>query len=95
MRHARTSLDPRQPGGWLVETERAADGRPTASLTAFLTNRECPWRCVFCDLWQFALDREVAAVSPHALFESALARKAALEAGAPPEKPGLLSRLFG
>ncbi|MBA3393335.1 MAG: serine/threonine protein kinase [Deltaproteobacteria bacterium] len=28
-------------------------------------------------------------------FESALAMKTALEAGAPPEKPGLLSRLFG
>jgi hypothetical protein len=28
-------------------------------------------------------------------FESALAMKAALEQGAPPEKPGLLSRLFG
>ncbi|MCC7374970.1 MAG: hypothetical protein IT581_09955 [Verrucomicrobiales bacterium] len=59
MRPSRKALDPRQPGGWLVENERAVDGRLIGSLTAFLTNRECPWRCVFCDLWQFALDREV------------------------------------
>ena len=24
--------------------------------TIFLMNRECPWRCVMCDLWKFALD---------------------------------------
>jgi radical SAM enzyme (TIGR01210 family) len=29
-----------------------ADGRVAPVLTVFLTNRECPWRCVMCDLWR-------------------------------------------
>lgn len=44
----------------MVESERAADGRVVATLTAFLTNRECPWRCVYCDLWKHALPESVA-----------------------------------
>ncbi len=36
----------------LVEDERAADGTVARMATVFLTGRECPWRCVMCDLWQ-------------------------------------------
>jgi hypothetical protein len=36
-----------------VEDERAADGRVVRAATVFLTGRECPWRCVMCDLWTF------------------------------------------
>jgi radical SAM enzyme (TIGR01210 family) len=35
----------------LVEDERADDGRVVRVATVFLTGRECPWRCVMCDLW--------------------------------------------
>lgn len=28
--------------------------------TLFLTNRECPWRCLMCDLWQNTLTESVA-----------------------------------
>ena len=37
----------------IVEDERTADGRIARSATVFLTGRECPWRCVMCDLWRY------------------------------------------
>jgi radical SAM enzyme (TIGR01210 family) len=45
--------DPWRHQGVLVEEERRADGRPARMATAFLTGRECPWRCTMCDLWRF------------------------------------------
>lgn len=36
----------------LLETEPDHDGRPIQTGTIFLINRECPWTCVMCDLWQ-------------------------------------------
>lgn len=50
-RPARTPRDPWAPPRVLVEDERAADGSAVRSATIFLTGRECPWRCVMCDLW--------------------------------------------
>ena len=35
----------------MIEPERAADGICVDTATVFLTGRECPWRCVMCDLW--------------------------------------------
>ena len=37
----------------MVEDERAADGQIARVATVFLTGRECPWRCVMCDLWHY------------------------------------------
>jgi hypothetical protein len=37
---------------WFSEPETDADGRSRDCLTVLLRNPECPWRCVFCDLWQ-------------------------------------------
>jgi radical SAM enzyme (TIGR01210 family) len=50
-RPARAANDPWQPPRVVVEDERAADGTMTRVATMFLTGRECPWRCVMCDLW--------------------------------------------
>jgi archaeosine synthase beta-subunit len=36
-----------------IEDERTHDGRAARTATVFLTGRECPWRCVMCDLWRF------------------------------------------
>ncbi len=47
----RRSLDPHRAARWMVEEELQADGRLATGLTLFLTNRECPWRCLMCDLW--------------------------------------------
>jgi radical SAM enzyme (TIGR01210 family) len=54
-RPARTTLDPRVPYAFLVEEECSAAKEVVPVATVFLTNRECPWRCVMCDLWRNTL----------------------------------------
>jgi radical SAM enzyme (TIGR01210 family) len=39
------------------EPETDAAGRSRDCLTVLLRNPECPWRCVFCDLWQHTTPR--------------------------------------
>lgn len=58
-RPAREAVDPRRPSGWFVEQEPAGDGRLSSALTVLLTNKECSWHCVFCDLWRYTLERKV------------------------------------
>ena len=60
-RGPKNPLDPQRPYAWLLEKERAADGSLVDGLTIFLTNKECPWRCLMCDLWQNTLDETVPA----------------------------------
>ena len=36
----------------IVENERGEDGGIARVGTVLLTGRECPWRCVMCDLWK-------------------------------------------
>lgn len=54
-RGPRNSLDPFRPAAFLVEEEPDAYGTVIPIATIFLTNRECPWRCVMCDLWKNTL----------------------------------------
>jgi archaeosine synthase beta-subunit len=49
-------IDPWRPIDVLREEERLPDGRRVPAWTVFLTGRECPFTCVFCDLWRFTLD---------------------------------------
>jgi radical SAM enzyme (TIGR01210 family) len=51
-RGPRPSRDPAAPPTVIVEQEPAADGSIASIATIFLTGRECPWRCVMCDLWK-------------------------------------------
>ena len=60
-RGPKNPLDPHRPYAWLLEKERVADGSLVDGLTIFLTNKECPWRCLMCDLWQNTLDETVPA----------------------------------
>lgn len=41
-----------KPYAYLTEKERGASGTIEQVSTIFLTNRECPWKCVMCDLWR-------------------------------------------
>ena len=50
-RPPRRPVDPVAHQGLVIEPERAADGICVDTATVFLTGRECPWRCVMCDLW--------------------------------------------
>ncbi len=54
-RGARNQLDPFKPRAFFVEEERAESGEVVSVATIFLTNRECPWRCLMCDLWKNTL----------------------------------------
>lgn len=58
-RSVRAALDPRRPYAYLVEDERAETGEVVPVATLFLTNRECPWRCLMCDLWQNTLTEKL------------------------------------
>src|SRR6185369_14169555 len=53
------AVDPRRPYALFVEQERAATGAIEDVATIFLTNRECPYRCLMCDLWQNTTDETV------------------------------------
>ena len=41
------------------EEERDSLGALVPTAVIFLTNRECPFRCVMCDLWVNTLDEAV------------------------------------
>jgi radical SAM enzyme (TIGR01210 family) len=57
---ARTGgLHPRHPSHWLRECEPNPAGGQASILTVFLTNKECPWRCLMCDLWRHTLEETV------------------------------------
>lgn len=51
-RTPRPSLDLTRPQAFFTEREADAEGRVETGLTVLLTSRECPWRCVMCDLWR-------------------------------------------
>jgi archaeosine synthase beta-subunit len=54
-RSNRETLDARRPHTFFVEDEASPSGEVVPVATVFLTNRECPWRCVMCDLWRRTL----------------------------------------
>jgi radical SAM enzyme (TIGR01210 family) len=58
-RPQRNNLDPSLPYAFFVEEEYSATGEVVSVATVFLTNRECPWRCLMCDLWKNTLAENV------------------------------------
>jgi len=73
-RPARAALDPFVPYDFSVEQERSASGEVVPVATVFLTNRECPWRCLMCDLWRNTLTESVPLGAIPAQISHALAR---------------------
>jgi len=53
------NLDPFKPHAFFLEEERAGSGRIVPTATILLTNKECPWRCLMCDLWKNTLTEMV------------------------------------
>ncbi len=59
LRPPRNGLETSRPYAFLVEPEVSESGEPVPVATIFLTNRECPWRCLMCDLWRNTLTQTV------------------------------------
>lgn len=57
-RPQRNALDAWRPWAFFVEGERSVSGEIVPVATVFLTNRECRWRCLMCDLWRNTLAEE-------------------------------------
>jgi hypothetical protein len=55
-RPPKNAVDVRRPYAFFVEKERSATDKLVDVATIFLTNRECPWRCLMCDLWKNTTD---------------------------------------
>lgn len=54
-RPPRNPVSADRPYAYLLEQEPIGDGRVVDVATLFLTNRECPFRCLMCDLWKNTL----------------------------------------
>jgi len=59
-------VDPLKPYGWMVEKERTVSGSIEDTGIIFLTNRECSFHCLMCDLWKNTTDESaIAGVIPN------------------------------
>jgi archaeosine synthase beta-subunit len=58
-RGERNAVDAWRPYAAVLERERTATGEVVPVGTIFLTNKECPWRCLMCDLWKNTLTERV------------------------------------
>ena len=72
LRPPKPEQDPRRPQGVTVELERGPEGGFAPSATVFLTGAECPFTCVFCDLWRYTIDGPTPAGALPAQLEAAL-----------------------
>jgi archaeosine synthase beta-subunit len=73
-RPPKNRVDVDRPYAFLVEPERSATGRIVDVATIFLTNRECPFRCLMCDLWRNTTDERVPAGAIPRQIDYALSR---------------------
>jgi archaeosine synthase beta-subunit len=55
-RGAKNLVDPRRAYATAWEEEPDESGTLVPTSVVFLTNRECPFRCLMCDLWKNTLD---------------------------------------
>jgi len=58
-RGSKNLVDQRFPYAWLAEKERLSSGKIEDVGIIFLTNRECPFHCLMCDLWENTTDYSV------------------------------------
>jgi radical SAM enzyme (TIGR01210 family) len=82
LRPTKHSVDTWTPIDVLVEEERTAERGVQPSITVFLAGRECPFTCVFCDLWRQTLDGPTPAGAIPAQLDVALRRVGSVPPGA-------------
>jgi len=58
-RGTKNQVDLFRPCHFLIEKERTLSGSIEDIITIFLTNRECSFSCLMCDLWKNTTDRTV------------------------------------
>ena len=73
-RGEKSPVDPNIPYGYFHEQEPNASGSIEEVNTLLLTNRECPFTCLECDLWKHTTDDPVPAGAIPAQIKYALAR---------------------
>lgn len=82
-RKGRDQLDPFKPYAFFLEDEPAESGEIVSTATLFLTNRECPWRCLMCDLWRHTLAEAVPLGAIPAQIDHAMAALAERQGARP------------
>ena len=73
-RGKKNPVDPQKPYAWIVEKERTISGKIEDTASIFLTNSECPFYCLMCDLWKNTTDKPVPVVAVPAQIDFALSR---------------------
>ena len=58
-RSAKNELNVHRPYAWMVEKERTPAGRLEDTGVVFLTNKECSFKCLMCDLWKNTTESSV------------------------------------
>ena len=70
-RSSKNPVDIQEPFAFLAEEERSASGSIEQVLTVFLTNKECPFRCLMCDLWKnTSEEKSQVGVIPHQIVRA-------------------------
>jgi len=72
LRGEKSPVDPFLPYGWFNEQELTLKGEVEEVSAILLTNRECPYKCLMCDLWKHTTDETVPVGAIPAQLEYAL-----------------------
>lgn len=73
-RGKKNKVNSQKPYLWLVEKERTISGKIEDVGIIFLTNKECPFSCLMCDLWKNTTDKKVSVGAIPNQIEFALQR---------------------
>jgi radical SAM enzyme (TIGR01210 family) len=73
-RGSKAPVDSFVPYGYFHERELSSGGSIEEVNTLLLTNRECPFTCLMCDLWKHTTNEPVPALAIPAQIEYALSR---------------------
>jgi radical SAM enzyme (TIGR01210 family) len=73
-RGKKNPVDPYKPYGYFIEKERTISGSVGDVSTILLTNSECPFHCLMCDLWKNTLNEPTPEGAIPAQIEFALSK---------------------